>query len=1127
MGNFDFLEKDPAYGMFAKSAEKAEGLCRSHPSLSALLSRKTLELAVKWIYQVEGIEVPRQANLQSLLHHPDFRDLMDHEPWYRLQFIVKMGNLSAHEEREISFEQAAEALRNLFDFLLWIDYCYGRSYEERVFSLSRIPEAHEAVNEKRIREQARLLEQQGAEKERLAAELAKVQAELRAMKAASEENQAKRTYSLRPITELSTRQMYIDVDLQLAGWQLSGSRANVAAELPVRDMNGVLGAVGKADYVLFGKDGRPLAVVEAKRTSRDAKAGAQQAKLYADALEKMYGARPFIFLTNGFETHFWDDVHGTPRQVSGIFGEEDLARLMQRRSEEPKPLSSIPIDDRITNRAYQKEAIRATLSEIERGRRKHLLVMATGTGKTRTAASLVDVLLRGNRITRVLFLADRTALVSQAKEAFKAYLPEMSLCNLCSNKEDANARVVFSTYPTMLNAIDGRRTETGARLFTPAHFDLIIIDESHRSIFKKYRTIFDYFDAILVGLTATPKTDVDRNTYDFFERKLGVPTYAYSYEEAVTAHFLVPYKNYEVKTLFLHEGITYDKLTPEDRERYEEDFIEDDGSLPTYVSESKINRKVFNRDTVRTVIERLMEKGIKVSGGDRLGKTIIFAENKKHAQFIVDCFAEMYPEYHGNFARRIVCDDSYAETLIADFKNPDKDPVIAVSVDMMDTGIDVPECVNLVFFKKVRSKTKFWQMIGRGTRLAPDLVVTDGEGEHVGKRYFLIFDYGGNFDFFREHQEPVKETAVKSLSENLFEKRVRLIRALEGSEFSGEGYRSWRATLVKTVQHEVAALKTELVAVRLHLSAVETYKKEEAYQALSDEDVKELVKELAPLVTDEEMDEAAKRFDIFMYGMMLTFLTDRKAYERARESLKQTVHALSGKNGIQAVRDAQPLMEEIQSPTFFPLIDLLKMEEVRMGLRDLMQYLEERGSGHYIVTTLHDPVVTEGLGEPLAEEPLEDYRKKVEGYFTDHADDVPAVRKLVHNEPLTSEDYAALERIFEVELGTPEAYRAAYATKPFGLVVREIAKLDPQAAEQAFSSFINDYSLNEKQIAFVRQVINFLTVNGYIDSPARLMSAPFDRYSCGDIFSTAQLVDLSHVVNTIRDNAVRIVDGGK
>lgn len=392
MGNFDFLEKDPAYGMFAKSAEKAEGLCRSHPSLSALLSRKTLELAVKWVYQVEGIEVPRQANLQSLLHHPDFRDLMDHEPWYRLQFIVKMGNLSAHEEREISFEQAAEVLRNLFDFLLWIDYCYGRSYEERVFSLSRIPEAHEAVNEKRIREQARLLEQQGAEKERLAAELAKVQAELRAMKAASEENQAKRTYSLRPITELLTRQMYIDVDLQLAGWQLSGSRANVAAELPVRDMNGVLGAVGKADYVLFGKDGRPLAVVEAKRTSRDAKAGAQQAKLYADALEKMYGARPFIFLTNGFETHFWDDVHGTPRQVSGIFGEEDLARLMQRRSEEPKPLSSIPIDDRITNRAYQKEAIRATLSEIERGRRKHLLVMATGTGKTRTAASLVDVL---------------------------------------------------------------------------------------------------------------------------------------------------------------------------------------------------------------------------------------------------------------------------------------------------------------------------------------------------------------------------------------------------------------------------------------------------------------------------------------------------------------------------------------------------------------------------------------------------------------------------------------------------------------------------------------------------------------------------------------------------------------
>ena len=517
--------------------------------------------------------------------------------------------------------------------------------------------------------------------------------------AAKEQHQQDRTFVAADLSEFKTRKIYIDVDIKQMGWKFTGVDADVQEEYPVEGMAGIIGQMGYVDYVLFGRDGLPLAVIEAKRSSKDPNIGRKQAVLYADCLERKFGRRPMMFTTNGFETYFWDDRSGPQRKVSGIFSKDDLQKLMNRRTER-LDLMTIPIDDKITDRYYQKEAIRAVCEQIGLGFRKHLLVMATGTGKTRTASSLTDVLSRGKHVTNVLFLADRTALVKQAKDDFKNYLPDMSLCNLCSNKDDRSARIVFSTYPTMLNAIDDMKAKGGQRMFTPAHFDLIIIDESHRSIFKKYRAIFEYFDAIMVGLTATPKTDVDRNTYDFFEMEHGVPTYAYDYETAVyTDHVLVPYYNYEVKTKFLEEGITYDDLSDEDKERYEDDFIED-GLMPDFISSAQLNKFVFNETTVDTVLQDLMERGIRVEGGDRLGKTIIFAQNKRHAEFVLERFNKLYPQYCGVFAQRVICDDTYAQTIIDDFKVPDKMPIIAVSVDMMDTGIDVPSVSTLYSLKR-------------------------------------------------------------------------------------------------------------------------------------------------------------------------------------------------------------------------------------------------------------------------------------------------------------------------------------------------------------------------------------------------------------------------------------------
>lgn len=591
MSNFGFLKDKKEYALFASAAIEAEKVYASAPAMCAVGSRKALELAVKWVYSADKtMQMPYKDNLQALIHEPTFRFAVDYNTWGKLPFIIKLGNLAVHTERSVQASDALASLQGLFEFIQWVDYCYGADYEERQFDEALIPTEKVVVDTKKIKEQESLLGEKDAEIEALRKKIEQMSEQITATK---EQHQQERTFVAADLSEFKTRKIYIDVDMKQMGWKFSGADADVQEEYPVEGMAGVLGQMGYVDYVLFGKDGLPLAVVEAKRSSKDPNIGRKQAVLYADCLERKFGRRPIMFTTNGFETYFWDDQSSPQRKVSGIFSKDDLQKLMNRRTER-KDLMTIPIDDRITDRYYQKEAIRAVCEHIGQGFRKHLLVMATGTGKTRTASSLTDVLSRGKYVTNILFLADRTALVKQAKDDFKNYLPDMSLCNLCSNKDDRSARIVFSTYPTMLNAIDDMKAKDGQRMFTPAHFDLIIIDESHRSIFKKYRAIFEYFDAIMVGLTATPKTDVDRNTYDFFEMEHGVPTYAYDYETAVYQdHVLVPYYNYEVKTKFLEEGITYDDLSDEDKERYEEDFIED-GLMPDFIPSAQLNKFVFN-----------------------------------------------------------------------------------------------------------------------------------------------------------------------------------------------------------------------------------------------------------------------------------------------------------------------------------------------------------------------------------------------------------------------------------------------------------------------------------------------------------------------------------------------------
>ena len=1065
MTNFSFLETKPEYALFAPACVETEKIYASAPAMCAVGCRKALELAVKWVYAADKtMKMPYKDNLQSLVHEPSFRFAVDYNTWGKFPFIIKLGNLAVHTERSVQPGDALAALRGLFEFVQWIDYCYGTDYVERTFQ----PE---------------------------------------------------------DLSEFETRKRFIDVDLKNIGWKFTGADADVQEEYPVEGMAGVAGQMGYCDYVLFGKDGLPLAVVEAKRASKDPNSGRRQAALYADCLERKFGRRPMMFTTNGFETYFWDDQSGPQRKVSGVFSKDDLQKLMNRRTER-LDLMRVPIDDKITDRYYQKEAIRAVCGQMQLKFRKHLLVMATGTGKTRTASSLTDVLSRGKWVTNILFLADRTALVKQAKDDFKNYLPDMSLCNLCSNKDDRNARIVFSTYPTILNAIDDTKSKDGRQLFTPAHFDLIIIDESHRSIFKKYRAIFEYFDAVMVGLTATPKTDVDRNTYEFFEMEHGVPTYAYDYETAVYQdHVLVPYYNYEVKTKFLEEGITYDELSDADKERYEEDFIED-GVMPEVIPSEKLNKFVFNETTVDIVLQDLMERGIKVEGGDRLGKTIIFAQNKRHAEFILERFNKLYPQYHGTFAQRIICDDAYAQTVIDDFKQPEKTPHIAVSVDMMDTGIDVPECVNLVFFKKVRSKAKFWKMIGRGTRLCKGLACVDQiDGTYADKRRFLIFDYCGNFEFFREHKEGYEARETKTLSENIFGKQIRIAMALQESAFAGEDYQAWRSEIVDTCHKQVTALNADLIAVKLRMQYVDKYQKQDAFASLSEGDKSELLKEIAPLVRLDDDDEFAKRFDNFMYGLILAHIEQMPAFKYAKKQLCDTVSLLERKANIPQIKAKLSVLKEIHTDAFWNADDILLFEKVRKELRDLIRFLDEGGGAQrQIVTKLTDPVIDSQEGVQMdAAYDFEDYRAKVNRYVNEHGDTL-AIYKLTHNIPLAMGDYQELERVLTSELGSKEDYAREFGDTPFGLLIRKIAKLDHEAAMLAFSAFINDQSLNQKQIAFVHKIIHHIELNGYMDNVAELAKPPFDKpISFIKLFDAKTRTALMKTINQVRENAVQVL----
>lgn len=1074
--NFDFLKILPQYESFTPACLEAEkSLVVSYAS-TAILTRRALELAVKWVFSYdEELKAPYQDNLSALIHDYTFRSIVDVALLPKLNYIKSLGNKAVHTNAAITREQAVLAIRNLYEFIGWIDYCYSDKLHEAAFDEGLLLDSEQ---QKRTRQELQdLYDRLGSKDRKLEEVIQENEALRKAMTAKRVENEQQRDFKVDEISEFKTRKLYIDLELQLAGWTLG---SDWVEEVPLQGMPSTSGE-GRADYVLYGDDGKPLAVLEAKKTSVDPRIGKQQAKLYADCLEQETGRRPIIFYTNGFEYYLWDDTAYPERRVSGPYTKEELEWTLYKRINRGS-LNAVYIQESITNRAYQKMAIQAVCDTLQKGHRKALLVMATGSGKTRTAISLVDVLMTKGWVKNVLFLADRTALVRQARKNFKALMPELSLCNLLDGKDNPESRMVFSTYPTMMNAIDDTKSKDGSRLFTSGHFDLIIIDESHRSIYKKYQAIFDYFDGILVGLTATPKSDIDKNTYHIFDLENNVPTYAYELGEAIDDGYLVPYHTIETKLKFMEEGIHYDDLSDEEKEQFEETFDDD----VTDISGEALNSFLFNTTTVDTVIQDLMTKGIMVEGGDKLGKTVIFAKNKKHADFIIQRFDVLYPAGKGCFARPVYNDIKYVDSLIDDFSTKEKLPQIAVSVDMLDTGIDIPELVNLVFFKKVRSKAKFWQMIGRGTRLCEDLF-----GVGIDKDCFRIFDYCSNFEYFRENKQGKEAKLVKSLTENLFNVKVSISRELQGLEYQQENYISHREALIKELLTAICSLDEARFDCRMKLRYIHTYNQKNSWNALNDTDIRELAEYIAPLIPAIEDDELAKRFD---YLMLTIELADLQGLQASKPKLKvvETADRLSTKGTIAAVKRQEAMILRIQTQEFWDEADLFDYEDVRIALRDLLKFLDSQ-EGRIYYTDFADEVleVKENEGEYMAND-LQSYRKKVNQYLKAHQDDM-VVYKLRHNKPLTRDDLRHLERILWHDLGTKNDYVSTFGEEPLLKLATRIVGLEPTAANDAFSEFLTDETMTIQQMEFVKLVVNHVIANGTVDKHL-INEFPFNKY---------------------------------
>ena len=1132
--NFDFLKEQ--FPQLFTHATHTESLGIAAPRASCFYARFTLEQAVLWLYDNDAyLQPPYDNNLGALIHEQTFKDNLKPGLFPKVRAIHKVGNLAAHSSSQITSRDSLRIVEDLFHFLFWLCRYYspnGKNLPVISFNRNHIPqpEAQKDMSREQLAELEAKLSQADEMKQIAEKRQQQTETQLNALRqeiaALKQQNEA--VADTHDYHEADTRRYLLDILLQEAGWSLNHPDAT---EYEVEGMPNNAGK-GYVDYVLWGDDGKPLGLIEAKRTSNSPTKGKQQAKLYADCLEQKFGQRPVIFYSNGYNHWIWDDVTYPPREIHGFLQKEELERIIFRRSNR-KSLDLVIPKPEIAGRTYQLEALKRITESFDRqNARKSLLVMATGTGKTRTAIALVDLLMRANWVKRTLFLADRNALLTQAFRNFKTHLPTVTPVNLIEDKKAkdktaGSANVVLSTYPTMFNRITNQ--EGAGFYLSPGYFDLVIVDEAHRGIYKKYQALFEYFDSLLVGLTATPRSEVHRDTYKIFDLEAGVPTFAYELDDAIKDGYLVPSQGITVPFKFLRQGVKYSQLSEEEKEEYEEKFRDEEtGEIPDEVNATAINKWLFNQDTVDQALRLLMEKGLKVEGGDRLGKTIIFARNHAHAEFIVERFDANYPNLKGSFARVIDSHDNYSQSLLDEFSEPSKEPTIAVSVDMLDTGVDIPEVVNLVFFKPVYSRVKFNQMIGRGTRLCPDLF---GIGQD--KEKFFIFDLCSNFDYFNQEIKEKDPKPAESLSAKLVKARLSLTQTISDREESQADNRQLRTSLLNNLHQHVATMEKKNFLVRRHLRQVEEFSERERWNKLSEPDAEQIADSLAHLPNGlPKEDELAKRFDLLCLKLQLSILKGTKDFVSLRDKLRDLLDRLEEKQTIPMVKEQLPLIGAVQDEEWWSDVTPMMVELVRLKLRDLIKFID-RNQQTIVYTDFKDELGDIELVDVPSKQtgfsPYQ-YRKKVEAYVRENENHI-AIYKLKQNIPLMDVDLEQLEEMLfsSEEVESRDRFEQVYGKDiSLKLFIRQIVGLDRNAAKAAFSKYLEGGNFSANQIRFVENIIDYLTQNGVMN-PGLLYEPPFtDIHDEGldGVFNDDQadeIVALVRLFNETADSSFREV----
>lgn len=1097
MLNFDYLKNDVMLQQLYRYCDMAEQRMTTEPEVSALNARRALEWISKSVYEMTGERMGERTTLFELTNSSVFRDFInDPGVMKAVHWVRKVGNQAAHDG-SVSKGEAFYSLVNIYNVV--------KAILLKLHRFDSIPDFDRTLIPERPR-RPRILVTRPAEAPKKKDETSKQFAatvEHEVIKAAPA---VIPNLSWSDIDEAETRRLLIDLMIREAGWDILTAKgakhpAKACIEVEVQGMPNNK-EKGFADYVLFGDDGKPLAVIEAKRSSVDPHVGEQQARLYADCLEAEYGVRPAIYFTNGFETWLIDGIGYPKRQVYAFHSKEDLLWLHQQRKR--KDITDMSVKDNISNRHYQKTAIKRLCEHFNLKHRRGLLVMATGTGKTRTAISLVDVLQRAGWVKNTLFLADRTSLVRQAQRNFVKLLPEVPTTVLSDkeNKPDLNARITFSTYQTMINHIDA-----DDKTFSVGRFDLIIIDEAHRSVFGKYGAIFHYFDSLLVGLTATPRDQVDKSTYDLLRLEGGIPNFSYELDEAVADGYLVPPVGIKRDSAVMNDGIKYNSLTTSEKEQlekvweYEAANGDPDTPLqPRDIESNEIYKYIFNTKTIDLVLQDLMENGLKVDSGEKIGKSIIFAFSSQHAELIVKRFNLLYPGFGPEFCRQIDYSVKYAQTLIDNFEQRDSMPQIAVSVDMLDTGIDVPDVLNLVFFKRVRSRIKFMQMVGRGTRLSPDIF-----GAGKDKKEFYIFDYCGNFNYFETHINDKTAPAVQSLTERIFGVRADIAYCLQAPEYQQDEFAKGFHDELKTILREqIVELPDSHISVRDHWQAVTRFRAPESWLHIKATDVLELKNEVAPLIFKNGEDEKAKKFDLLALYVQLSIVDDTFAAAQYEAKITYIVDALRKQAGIPEIIAKMDYLNEVMTSDFWNDKTLASIENMRKEIRDLLKFLVGEASKTFDVDVA-DNITDGGIATGFVTTVT--YRQKVLDYLDENRD-LPVLHKIKNIEQLTATDIEELERIMWQELGSKEDYMrflsrenlADSCADSVAAFIRTIVKVDRQKAVRLFTDYISENSLTAEQEEYLKSILDYVCENGDMETAALVNESPFDEINVLELF---------------------------